>query len=45
MPNRLGGKKYKSAKNSDASSDFHEIGEGQMVARVMKVLGDRNMML
>lgn len=45
MPNRQGGKKYKSSKHGDAKPEMHEVGEGQMLARVIKVLGDRNMML
>lgn len=42
MPNLKGGKKYKSGKHSDQKPEFHEISEGQMAARVLKHLGDRN---
>ena len=42
MPNMKGGKKYKAGKHSDTKAEFHEIGEGQMVARVLKHMGDRN---
>jgi translation initiation factor 1A len=42
MPNLKGGKKYKSGKHSDLKPEFHEISEGQMAARVLKHLGDRN---
>lgn len=42
MPNLKGGKKYKAGKHSDTKAEFHDIEEGQMVARVIKHLGDRN---
>lgn len=42
MPNLKGGKKYKAGKHSDTKAEFHEIEDGQMVARVIKHLGDRN---
>jgi len=42
MPNLKGGKKYKSGKHSDQKPVCHEIDEGQMAARVLKHLGDRN---
>jgi translation initiation factor 1A len=42
MPNLKGGKKYKAGKHSDLKPEFHEISEGQMAARVLKHLGDRN---
>ena len=42
MPNLKGGKKYKAGKHSDQKPEFHEIDEGQMAARVLKHLGDRN---
>lgn len=47
MPNFKGGKKYKSSKHGESDAIFHEIdvNEGQMVGRVIKNLGDRNMML
>ena len=45
MPNFTGGKKYKSSKHGDSSPDFHEIGVGQIVGRVIKNLGNRNMMV
>lgn len=48
MPNISGGKKYKAGKH-DASSkaELHEIdaSQGQMIGRVIKGLGDRNMLL
>jgi translation initiation factor 1A len=45
MPNFKGGKKYKSSKHSEGGADMHEIGEGQTVARVLRVLGNRNMLV
>jgi translation initiation factor 1A len=45
MPNFKGGKKYKSTKHSEGTADFHEIGEGQIIGRVIKVLGNRNLMI
>ena len=45
MPNLKGGKKYKAGKHSDTKPEFHEIGPGQMVARVLKHLGDRNVLV
>jgi translation initiation factor 1A len=47
MPNFKGGKKYKSSKHGESDAIFHEIdvNEGQMVGRVIKNLGDRNMLL
>lgn len=45
MPNFTGGKKYKSSKHGDGGADFHEIGDGQVVGRVIKNLGNRNMMI
>jgi initiation factor 1A len=45
MPNFTGGKKYKSSKHGDSSAEFHEIGDGQIVGRVIKNLGNRNMMV
>ena len=45
MPNFTGGKKYKSSKHGDSAPDFHEIGDGQIVGRVIKNLGNRNMMV
>jgi initiation factor 1A len=45
MPNFTGGKKYKSSKHGDGNAEFHEIGEGQIVGRVIKNLGNRNMMV
>lgn len=42
-----GGKKYKSGKNTEAKVEVHEVNEddGQMIGRVIKNLGDRNMMV
>jgi initiation factor 1A len=45
MPNFTGGKKYKSSKHGENTPDFHEIGDGQIVGRVIKNLGNRNMMI
>jgi len=45
MPNLKGGKKYRSGKHTDEKSEFHEISEGQSVGRVLKHLGDRNVLL
>lgn len=47
MPNFKGGKKYKSSKHDNSSAECHEIDEsqGQMVGRIIKVLGNRNMLL
>jgi translation initiation factor 1A len=45
MPNLKGGKKYKAGKHSDEKPELHEIGEGQMVGRIIKNLGDRNLMI
>ena len=45
MPNFKGGKKYKSSKHSEGTADMHEIGEGQLVGRVINILGNRNMMV
>lgn len=47
MPNLTGGKKYKSSKNLESKVVQHEINEadGQSVGRVIKNLGDRNLLL
>lgn len=45
MPNLKGGKKYRSGKHTDTKSELHEICEGQSIGRVLKHLGDRNVML
>ncbi len=47
MPNFKGGKKYKSGKHTETKAELHEINEadGQMIGRVIKNLGDRNMMV
>jgi len=45
MPNLKGGKKYKAGKNTDEKPELHEIGHGQMVGRIIKNLGDRNLMV
>ena len=47
MPNFKGGKKYKSGKHTETKVEIHEINEadGQMIGRVIKNLGDRNMMV
>ena len=46
MPNLQGGKKYKSSKHSqETKAVLHEVGEDQQVARVLKVLGNRRMLV
>jgi translation initiation factor 1A len=48
MPNTTGGKKYKSGKGGGPMrAEFHDINEedGQSVGRVIRALGDRNMLL
>jgi translation initiation factor 1A len=48
MPNTTGGKKYKSGKGGTGTrAEFHEINEadGQSVGRVIRALGDRNVLL
>lgn len=46
MPNLQGGKKYKSSKHSqETTALMHEIAEDQQVGRVMKVLGNRRMLV
>ena len=47
MPNKQGGKKYKAGKGGNEVIEMHEIRweEGQMPGRVIKVLGDRNMLV
>lgn len=43
MPNLKGGKNYKKMKHGagPAKPELHEIGEGQMLGRVLRLLGDR----
>jgi translation initiation factor 1A len=48
MPNLTGGKKYKAGKHDTSTKvEFHEIDteQGQMVGRIIKGLGDRNMLI
>jgi translation initiation factor 1A len=45
MPNFKGGKKYKSTKHAEGSAEFHEIGDGQIIGRIIKNLGNRNLMV
>jgi translation initiation factor 1A len=46
MPNLQGGKKYKSSKHAqEPKVEIHEVGEGQMVGRVVKNLGNRRMLV
>jgi translation initiation factor 1A len=45
MPNFKGGKKYKSSKHSEGNAEMHEICEGQTIGRVIRVLGNRNMLV
>ena len=42
-----GGKKYKAGKHADEKSEIHEINidQGQSIGRVLKHLGDRNVLL
>ena len=42
-----GGKKYKSGKHTETKIEIHEVNEadGQMIGRVIKNLGDRNMIV
>lgn len=44
MPNAKGGKHYKKGKHSDDSPVMIERGPGQMIGRVVRVLGNRNML-
>ena len=42
MPNLKGGKNYKKMKHAQgAKPEVHDIGEGQMIGKVMRLLGDR----
>lgn len=42
MPNLKGGKNYKKMKHAQgAKPELHDIGEGQMIGKVMRLLGDR----
>lgn len=47
MPNFKGGKKYKSSKHDNSSAECHDVDEsqGQMIGRIIRVLGNRNMLL
>ena len=46
MPNQQGGKNYKKAKhNSTDSAKFEEAGPGELYGRVIKILGNLNMMV
>jgi translation initiation factor 1A len=46
MPNIQGGKKYKSSKGAqDITPEIHEIGDDQMLGRVVRVLGNRRMLV
>jgi translation initiation factor 1A len=47
MPNTKGGKKYKSGKHTEKKVEFYEVNwdEGQSVGRILKALGDRNMLV
>jgi translation initiation factor 1A len=47
MPNFKGGKKYKSSKHAETGAECHEIDEsqGQMLGRIIRVMGNRNMLL
>jgi translation initiation factor 1A len=45
MPNAKGGKNYKKGKHHDASPIMLERVEGQMPARITRLLGNRNMLV
>lgn len=47
MPNFKGGKKYKAGKQVETKVDFYDVNwsEGQSVGRILKPLGDRNMLV
>lgn len=47
MPNKTGGKKYKSGKHQEVKAELYEIdwANGQSIGRVLKHLGDRNVLL
>ena len=47
MPNLTGGKKYRSGFRTQQEPELHDVNEaeGQMIGRVVKALGDRNMMV
>lgn len=47
MPNLQGGKKYKSSKHRDQKVEMHEVieADGQMLARVLRALGNLRMLL
>jgi translation initiation factor 1A len=46
MPNMQGGKKYKSSKHSQESKAvLHLVEEGQQIGRVLKVLGNKRMIV
>jgi translation initiation factor 1A len=42
MPNMTGGKNYKKTKHSSEKAKFIEAEEGQLYARVIQILGNRN---
>ena len=44
MPNIKGGKNYKKGKNNDSAPAFIDIKDGQMAGRVVRILGQRNML-
>lgn len=47
MPNVKGGKKYKAGKHTETKLEFYEVDweAGQSVGRILKPLGDRNMLV
>jgi translation initiation factor 1A len=47
MPNVKGGKKYKAGKQTETKAEFYEVdwSSGQSVGRILKPLGDRNMLV
>ena len=45
MPNAKGGKNYKKGKHHDATPIMLERTEGQMPARIVRLLGNRNMLV
>ncbi len=40
-----GGKKYKAGKHSEGNAEMHEIADGQTIGRVLRILGNRNMLV
>ena len=45
MPNKKGGKNYKKSKHTDAEPIIYERQEGQMYGRIIKLLGNCNVLV